>query len=98
MADAPRAPRVPPALLAAGFPLCIAGLLVSVMALLPGIDIAFRWPIFFLGAFLYLPGSMIVFFGRQGKERNQAFNAVRLIRMGFLFIALFLMMQTVGTR
>ena len=98
MPDAPRASRVPPQLLAAGFPLCVVGLVISALALIPQIDIGFRWPIFFLGAFVYLPGSMIVFFGRQGKERNQAFNAVRLIRMGFLFIALFLMMQTIGTR
>lgn len=70
-----------------GLAICVLGLVVACLSLIPALvpPGEFPWPVF-VGAFIYLPGSFLVFFGSKGKERNQAYNLVRLIRIGFFAI------------
>lgn len=72
-----------------GFGICLTGLLLALVSLIPGVlrDGAFPWPLF-VGAFIYLPGAFLAFFGTKGEDRNKAFRMIRFIRLGFIAVFL----------
>lgn len=70
-----------------GMVICIAGLAVSVLSLVPAVVPAgvFPWPVF-AGSAIYFPGAFLAFFSSRGKERNQVFNQLRFVRLGFVAV------------
>jgi hypothetical protein len=64
----------------------VAGLLVAAIALFPRVFFDYGILPIFIGAFLYLPGSMLLFFFAPRKDRSKHFMYVRLVRLGFLFL------------
>lgn len=76
-----------------GLGLCIIGLLVSFLSVVPAVVPPgdFPWPVF-VGSMIYFPGAMMAFMLTKGKERNKTFNQLRFIRLGFLVVMVLVMM------
>lgn len=70
-----------------GYGLCIAGLVIALISLIPLIvpPDQLPWPVF-VGSMVYLPGSFLVFFSSKGTDRKVQFNRIRLIRLGFFAV------------
>jgi hypothetical protein len=70
-----------------GLGLCILGLAVSVLSVVPSVVPPgdFPWPIF-VGSMIYFPGAFLAFLMSKGKERNKTFNLLRFIRLGFIAV------------
>lgn len=70
-----------------GFALCVVGLAIALLSLVPAIvpDGELPWPVF-VGSMVYLPGSFLVFFTSKGKDRATQVNKVRLVRIGFFAV------------
>lgn len=81
-----------------GYSLCILGLAVAFLTLIPAIVPinVLPWPIF-VGSMIYLPGSFLIFFTAQGQDRNAAFNKIRMIRLGFLAVVVILTVRIMQT-
>jgi hypothetical protein len=75
-----------------GIGLCIVGLLVSFLSVVPSVvpDGSFPWPVF-VGSMIYFPGAFMAFLLTKGKERNKTFNQLRFIRLGFLMVMVLVM-------
>ena len=74
-----------------GFGLCIAGLAIAALSLIPAIVAPneLPWPIF-AGSIVYFPGSILVFFSSRGADRKKHYNAVRFVRLGFVGVIVLL--------
>lgn len=74
-----------------GFGLCVVGLLIALLSLVPAIVPANQipWPVF-VGTMVYMPGSALVFFSSQGQARNRNYNLVRFVRLGFFAVIVIL--------
>ncbi|MBX3114880.1 MAG: hypothetical protein KF836_09975 [Fimbriimonadaceae bacterium] len=70
-----------------GFGLCVAGLAVALLSLVPAIvrPGELPWPVF-VGSMIYLPGAFLAFFSTRGKDRKIMFNQIRMVRLGFFFV------------
>lgn len=70
-----------------GFGLCLAGLLVALLSLVPAIvpPGSLPWPVF-VGSMIYLPGAFLAFFSTRGQERKAMFNQIRMVRLGFFAV------------
>lgn len=80
-----------------GFLLSLVGFAIACLSLFPNApgSKGFPWPVF-AGSAVYLPGAIVAFLNSRGRERNQTFMWLRVIRFGFfaiLAIALFRMTQ-----
>ena len=75
-----------------GLGLCIVGLLVAFLSVVPAIvpPGGFPWPVF-VGSMIYFPGAITAFMSAKGKERNKTFNQLRFIRLGFLAVMILVM-------
>ena len=75
-----------------GLGLCLLGLAVAFLSVVPAIVPSgdFPWPVF-VGSMIYFPGAMMAFMLTKGKERNKTFNQLRFIRLGFLVVMVLVM-------
>ncbi len=76
-----------------GLGLCLLGLVVAFLSIVPAVvpSGGFPWPVF-VGSLIYFPGAMMAFMLTKGKERNKTFNQLRLVRLGFLIVMVLVMM------
>lgn len=70
-----------------GFGLCVIGFGIACISLFPNApgSKGFPWPVF-AGSAVYMPGAILAFLNAKGRDRNQAFMWLRVIRMGFFAI------------
>ncbi len=75
-----------------GLGLCIVGLLISFLSIVPAVvpEGGFPWPVF-VGSMIYFPGAFMAFILTKGKDRNRTFNQLRFIRLGFLVVMVLVM-------
>ncbi|MBS1708177.1 MAG: hypothetical protein JSS65_05575 [Armatimonadetes bacterium] len=70
-----------------GSAMCVVGLAVAMLSLMPGVTPAGEFPLLiFVGSFIYGPGAFLAFLSAQGKGRNQVFTSLRFIRLGFFAV------------
>ncbi|MFM9873545.1 MAG: hypothetical protein ACKVQS_08800 [Fimbriimonadaceae bacterium] len=75
-----------------GLGLCILGLAVAFLSIVPAVvpSGSFPWPVF-VGSVIYFPGAMMAFMLSHGKDRNKRFNQLRFIRLGFIAVMVLVM-------
>ena len=73
-----------------GFALCLVGLAIAVVGLLPQFTgpKVFPWPVI-AGSAVYFPGAFLAFISARGREKNQVLMWIRLVRLGFFAVLLF---------
>lgn len=79
-----------------GLAVCILGLVIAALSLLPGGSPgAFPWPLF-AGTMIYFPGALMIAYFARGEKGKQTLSLLRFIRLGFAGLMLVIVMKMVG--
>jgi hypothetical protein len=80
-----------------GYWLAIAGLIVALVSIVPGVfgKDQFPWTLL-VGSFIYLHGSFLVLFGSRGVDPKKTMGVLRFVRLGFVVIFVVLIMQVLN--
>ncbi len=82
-----------------GLSLCVVGLFVAVLTVVPGVvpSGGAPWPII-VGSAIYFPGAFLAFFSSRGQDRRRVINYLRFVRLGFLAVVMLLIFSITQPR
>lgn len=74
-----------------GLTLCLMGLAVAILSVVPGVvpKNTAPWPIL-VGSAIYFPGAFLAFFSTRGMDRRRVLNMLRFVRLGFIAVIVLL--------